>query len=232
MSLLTIVNKVQALANLPVTSTVATNTGDAQVQLLAIVNAVGEMLMSEHDWQTLITESSFTTTATEQQTNGLLPTDCDRVLNDTLWNRTTTDPVLGPVSSQLWQSQKANVVTTVWSQYRIKGNYFYFLPAPAAGQSIYYEYISNKWATDSTGATGKTALALDSDLSKFPERLMWLGTLWRWLEAKGFDYTQRFNEYEAEKSKVFGRDGTRRIMSAAGPMVRDLGRGKIKEGSW
>lgn len=231
MSLLTIINRVQAMCNLPVTTTVYSNTGDTQRQLLALCNVTGDVLMREHDWQVLVTETSFTTVATEEQTGHTLPTDLDRIINETLWNRTTTDPVYGPMSSQVWQAQKAQTTSSVWSQYRLKGNSFWFYPAPSAGQSIYYEYVSNKWC-QSSGGTAQSAWAADSDTARLPEHLMTLGTAWRWLESKGLDYTNRFDEYEREKSKIIGRDGTRRKVNIGGPTYRALGIGRIPDGSW
>lgn len=231
MTLLSIINRVQAVVNLPITTTVYSNTGEAQKQLLALCNMAGDVLMREYDWQALVSEGTFVTTATEQQTNGSLPSDCDRVINETLWNRTTTDPIFGPLSSQSWQSQKAQVAAAVWSQYRIRSNYFYLYPAPSASQNIYYEYVSNKWC-QSSGGTAQTAWAADTDTGKIPEHLLTLGTIWRWLEAKGLDYSNRYEEYEREKSKIIARDGTRRRVSVVGPNTMGLGRGRVPEGSW
>ena len=45
MSLLTIVNRAQAMLNLPVTTTVYSNTGETQKQLLALCNMAGDVLM-------------------------------------------------------------------------------------------------------------------------------------------------------------------------------------------
>lgn len=231
MSLLTIVNRAQAMLNLPVTTTVYSNTGETQKQLLALCNMAGDVLMREHEWQSLVTEQSFTTVATEQQTGHTLPSDLDRIINETLWNRSTTDPVYGPLTSQSWQAQKAQVTSTVWSQYRLRGNSFWLLPAPAAGQSIYYEYVSSKWC-QSAGGVAQSAWAADTDTAKLPEHLLTLGLVWRWLEAKGLDYTQRYDEYEREKAKIVSRDGTRRKLNAVGPTLQGLGRGRIPEGTW
>jgi len=151
MTLLTIVNRVQAMCNLPVTGTVFTNTGESQKQLLALCNMAGDVLAKEHDWQALITESTITTVATEEQTSYTLPTDMERIINETLFNRTTTDIVYGPLSPVSWQAQKASGTTASWSQYRLRGNSFWFYPAPAAGNSVYFEYVSSKWCALSGG---------------------------------------------------------------------------------
>lgn len=231
MSLLTIINRVQALVNLPITSTVYTNTGESQKQLLAMCNMAGDILMRDHDWQALVTETSFTTTATEQQTGHTLPTDLERIINETLYNRTTTDPVYGPLSSQSWQAQKAFGTVLTWSQYRLRGNSIWMYPSPSAGQSVYYEYVSNKWC-QSSGGTAQSAWAADSDTGRIPEHLLILGTTWRWLESKGLDYSQRFDEYDKERAKAIARDGTRKRHVIYGPTIRNLSQGRVPEGSW
>lgn len=231
MSLLSIVNRVQAMCNLPVTTTVYSNTGETQKQLLALSNMAGDILMKEHPWQVLVTETSFTTVATEQQTGHTLPTDLDRIVDETLWNRTTTDPVYGPISSRNWQAQKATTTSGVWSQYRLRGNSFYFYPAPSASQSIYYEYVSNKWC-QSSGGTAQSAWAADTDTGRIPEHLLILGLAWRWLESKGLDYGARFDEYEKELAKAKARDGTRKRHSITGPVYRTISTGRVPEGNW
>ena len=233
MTLLTIVNRVQAMCNLPVTTTVFTNTGETQKQLLALCNMAGDVLMKEHDWQALVTEKTFTTTATEEQTDATadLPTDMERIINETLWNRTTTDPVYGPISAANWQAQKATITSGVWSQYRIRGNSFWFYPVPAAGNSVYYEYVSNKWCQSSGGTAQATWLA-DSDTGRISEHLLTLGLAWRWLESKGLDYGARYDEYEKELAKAKARDGTRKRHSITGPVYRTVSTGRVPEGSW
>jgi len=219
------------MCNLPVTTTVFTNTGEAQKQLLALCNMTGDVLMKEHDWQVLTTETTFTTVATEEQTSHTLPTDMERIINETLFNRTTTEPVYGPTTARSWQAQKAFGTASTWSQYRLRGNSFWFIPAPVAGQTIYYEYVSSKWC-QSSGGTAQTAWATDSDTGRIPEHLLILGLAWRWLESKGLGYGSRFDEYEKEKSKAIARDGTRRRHLINGPSIRGTGQGRIPEGSW
>jgi len=232
-TLLTIVNRVQATCNLPVTTTVFSNTGETQKQLLALCNMAGDIIAREHDWQVLVTEKTFTTTATEEQTDGTaaLPTDLERIINETLWNRTTTDPVYGPLSAANWQAQKASMTSGVWSQYRLRGNSIWMYPIPAAGNSVYYEYVSKNWC-QSAGGTSQSAWAADSDTGRIPEHLLVLGLAWRWLESKGLDYGARYDEYEKELAKAKARDGTRKRHSITGPVYRTVSTGRVPEGSW
>lgn len=230
MSLLTMVNAAQALLNLPVTTTVMTNTGEAQVQLRQIAIAEGRSLARCHPWQRLVTETSFTTVAAELQTH-TLPTDLGWILNETLYNRTNTEQVNGPLSPRIWQEQKAVGTSLTWSQYRLRGNSIYMIPAPTASQSVYYEYVSNKWC-QSSGGTAQEYWQADGDTGKIDEFVMTLGIVWRWNKAKGLAYEQEYNEYMEERQRAISRDGTRRTLSVAGPLRFGLGKGNIPEGSW
>lgn len=230
MSLLTIVNDAQAVLNLPITTTVVTNTGDTQRQLLRLCNMAGRELARAHAWQALLTEQTFTTVAAELQTH-VIPSDFGWVVDDTLWNRTTTDRIWGPLSSQAWQAQKAMGTTLSESQFRIRANAFYFLPTPSASQTIAYEYASKYWCEDS-GGTDQEKWAADTDVPRVDEYLVTLGLIWRWKSAKGLDYSQERDEYEREVAQAKARDGGKRRTSVAGPTNRPLGIGRIREGSW
>ena len=232
MTLLSIVNRAQGMLNLPITTTVYANQGDAQKQLVALSNTEGDILAKDHPWQRLTVERTFTTTATEQQTNETLPAAFDRIVNETLWNRSLSQPVYGPLSPRIWQANKGIGTTSIWPSYRLRGNSFYFTPAPTAGQDIYYEYQSNQWC-ESSGGTGQSAWAADSDVSRLPDLVITLGLVWRWLEAKGFDYSNRYDEYMREKQKAKARDGTRRHLSMVGPpdFYSPVGP-SISDGNW
>lgn len=234
MSLLTLINGAQALLNLPVTSTVIGNTNQGVKQLLEIANTEGEELADQYAWQQLLFEHTFVTTATEQQTNGALPSDCGWIVDETIYNRDQTWKVTGPIGSRYWQDRKAFGANIAWSQYRIMRNYFYFLPAPTAGEDVYFEYVSNKWCSDSTGVTKRTAWAVDTDVGLLDEKLMKLGIIWRWKKAKSMEYQDDFNMWMAKLQRNTARNGTKQKLSAAGPLPQRVhrGRGTIPEGSW
>lgn len=234
MTLLSICNEAQAALNLPVTTAVYSNTGNTQRQLLNLSNIEGRELADEYAWQALVTETSFTTTATEEQTHSSadLPSDLGWIIDETLYNRTAVLRIIGPLGAREWQDQKAFGAAGADSQYRIRGNSFWVLPAPTASQSVYYEYVSDKWCQATGGGTTRTAWGADTDVGRIPEHLLTLGLIWRWKAAKGLDYTQDFETYLIAKGRKTSRDGTRRKLSAVGPQPRSNGRGRIPEGSW
>ena len=233
MTLLTLINEAQSLLNLPVTTTVVSHTGDTQRQLLQLAIAEGRSLARAHTWQNLLSETTFTTTATEEQTHASadLPADFGWIVPETMWNRTTTEPVRGPLSSRDWQYQKASGTIVADPQFRIRANSFYFLPAPTASQTCAYEYVSKYWC-ESSGGTDQEKWLADTDVGRIDEYLMTLGVIWRWNRAKGHAYDQDWQDYQAEKSRVIARDGSRKTLSVVGPSRRSLGVGRISEGSW
>jgi len=232
MTLLTIVNRAQALLNLPITTTVYSSTGQTQKQLLSIANTDGELLAAEYAWQQLTVETSFTTTATEEQTNGTLPSDFGWMINETMFNSTTNDSVVGPINPREWQEVLSNGVNVSTPRYRIRGNKILFNPAPPAGQSVYYEYTSKNWC-ESSGGTDQNTWAADSDVGRLPEDLLVLGLVWRWREAKGLDYTEAFQTWKTACDRTSARQGAKRRLSMVGATSpRYPGRGNIPDGSW
>jgi hypothetical protein len=231
-TLLAIMNKAQALLNLPITTQVVNSTNQTQKQLLAIANMDGELLAEEFAWQQLTTETSFLTTATETQTNSTLPNDFGWVINETLYNRDTNLPVVGPVNPREWQEMLSNGINVSTPRYRVRGNLFLFNPAPTAGQDVYYEYVSKNWCESSTG-TGQSAWAADTDVSILPDNLHVLGIIWRWRASKGLDYNQDFMTWEATRNRAAARQGAKRRLSIVGPTSpRYPGRSNIPDGSW
>ena len=232
MTLLTIVNDAQALLNLPITTTVIANTGQTQKQLLALANIDGRMLAEEYSWQQLIVQTSFTTTATEEQTNGTLAADFGWMVPETMYNRTTTLPVVGPINPREWQELLANGVNVSDPRYRIRANKILFSPVPPASESVYYEYVSRYWC-ESSGGTDQEDWAADSDLPRLPENVLTLGLVWRWRAAKGLDYSEDFRTWEIARDRVAARQGAKRKLSIVGnTSPRYPGRGNIPDGSW
>jgi hypothetical protein len=130
-------------------SVVATSTDPQIIQLMSIANEEGQDLSSRYPWQALQNESTFTTVAAETQ--GVITTLAGAsfryILNDIMWNRSLLRPVFGPLTPQDWQALKARNVTGPYNQFRIRGNSVLFIPAPVAGNTIAFEWISKNWVT-------------------------------------------------------------------------------------
>lgn len=224
MSMLTIVQAAQRRLGLAVASTVAGNSDDTATQLLALLNQAGEELCEAYAWQAITKEATFTTLAAESQ--GLMETIAPGwlyIVNDTIWNRSRNQPVKGGLSSQEWQQQKSSNVTGPFSQYRIRQGYLRFLPTPAAGDTCAFEYVSKHWATDSTGATGKSAFTVDTDLPVLDDQLLTLALVWRFKQANGLDWAAEYQMYENRLNNAMARDGGKPVIRLDGERLMGLG---------
>jgi len=231
MTALSIVQDATARLFLTVPNQVFTSNDAQTVQMRSLLNALGKEILREFPWQALRIEGSITTVATLQQS--ALPADFGYIVNDSMWNRTLNRQIAGPLSPQEWQREQAGpVVTSVEFAFRIMGNYFYITPTPTAGQSVYYEYVSKYWATDSTGATPKIAMTADADLSLLDEELLTLGIMWRFLSAKGMDYSQPFADFQTRLKSLMGHDGGKPTLSLHRPQPIRLAMPNIPDGTF
>jgi hypothetical protein len=179
---------------------------DQQVrQLVGLAQQEGKELAKRHSWQALTKENTFTSVAAETQTSSV-PSDFDRFIDDTFFNRTEKRKLEGPLSPQQWAFHKSVVATTLVEAFRQRGNDILITPTPTAGQTMAYEYVSTQWC-ESSGGTDQAAWAADTDVGLLPEELMTLGVVWRWQRTKGLDYAESFNTYEAQVAQTIARDG-------------------------
>lgn len=199
------------LAAFPVPNAVVTNSDIQIVQILGLLNEEGRYLSTRHDWQALETEAAFTTVATESQgTMSALAPNYRFIKNNTIWNRTQQRPLYGPLSARQWQYQKGSNFNGPWSQYRIVGDTLKFVPAPTAGESCYFEYVTNNWAN------GLDSFTDDSDTTLLDEECLTLGLIWRWKQTKGFDFAADFDKYDKRVISLISRDGTKPILNLSG----------------
>lgn len=188
------------------------------MQIVELVNEDGQELAARHTWQVLTNQSSYTTVATESQGSilTLAGADFSFMVNNTMWNRTQRRPVFGPLSPAEWQTMQAQFSSGPWISYRIRGNNIICFPTPTAGQSVYFEWISKNWATNSTGLTAAASMTADTDVSKLTERLHVLGGVWRFKKANNLDYAEDFNVYEAAVNDAITRDGSKPMLNMGG----------------
>jgi len=207
---------------------------DQQIrQLLGLANQEGKELAKRHNWQRITKEKTITATATEEQSSAI-PSDFDRILNGTFYNRTQNRRVEGPMDAAEWQQYKASIASVLFDAYRIRGNSMLLAPTPTADDSYAYEYVSLWWCTTAAGTTPTLAAwAADTDVGILPEDLMGLGVVWRFLKAKGLDYSEPFRTYEAQLMLAVGRDGGKRSVYMGRSMdYRRRREPRWPDGSW
>lgn len=229
MSYLTIVQRAAQLLSLPTPATVVGSTDPNVVQLGALANEVGEALSRDHDWQALTRQYTFQTADAEEQPDAV-PDDWDRFLPDTFYNRTTIRQ-LQLITPQVWQAIKAlPALGTPYIMWRERDGVFLTTPTPPADQTIAYEYVSKNWVL-SPASVPRSYFQEDADTTYLDERLLRLGTIWRFKQTKGLDYAEDLKTYEIERQKTQGKDGGATALNIAGAMQFTLG-ANVQSGSF
>ena len=154
-------------------------------------------------------------TYTFGQVNYAMPSDYQRMVNKTQYNKSNRWSVIGPKDAQEWQWLKASYVTTgPRMRFRISGNKFTVWPMPSSNVILGFEYQSGSWAAAADG-TAQQKLINDNDTSLFPDYLMILGTKLKYFQIKGFDTTDLKADYLRELSKFKAQDAGADTLSLA-----------------
>lgn len=232
MSLLTIIQDTCNTVGIDSPTSAIGNTDQDIIQLIQLSQLEGKALCDEYDWDALQTEATFTTVAAESQ--GLLTTIAPgfkKFINETQWNRDIRYPLYGSITPQTYQSMKAANYAGPYSRYRIRGKLFIMFPAPSAGQTEAFEYITKNWISTSGSDTDRWTL--DADTALIDEDIITLGTIWRWLKAHNMDYSEEFRQYEIRKNNAMAIDGGKMRKSLdAGSLYDKPFYPMLPEGNW
>jgi len=154
-------------------------------------------------------------TYTFGKVNYAMPSDYQRMVNKTQYNKSNRWSVIGPKDAQEWQWLKASYVTTgPRMRYRIQGNKFAVWPMPTSNVILGFEYQSGSWVVGADG-TPKTRFSADTDTSIFPDRLLVLGTKLKYFQIKGFDTAALQADFAREVSKFKAQDAGADTLSLA-----------------
>lgn len=214
MSLLTVVRNVCGRIGIPSPAVVVSNTELQIQQLLALANEEGEELAQRHAWQMLTQEATFTTVAATSQ--GALTTlagpSFGWIVSDTIWNRTQRRPIYGPKSAQERQAIINSAISGPFLKYYLRGGELQIIPNPPVADVCFFEWVSENWC-QSAGSVKQSAWAADTDTGLLDEGLMTAGIIWRWRQAKGFDYAEDFRKYEMRLEAEIGREKSSPVLS-------------------
>ena len=148
-----------------------------------------------------------------------LPSDFERPIDNTMWDRTRYWAMRGPQSPQQWQMYKSSIIgkAAIERRWRIRNiggtNLFSIDPVPTdKGAALVFEYVSNGWCKSAGGAYQSQWLA-DTDIGVLDEYLIQLGTRWRMLRRLGISYSEELDEYERQVSKAAAQDGGAAVLS-------------------
>jgi hypothetical protein len=179
-----------------INAAIATNwmiTGTGINQDTYIVTATGTTVTVSQ-----LPTASGTVQLTFGQTKYPLPSDYDRQIDRTHYDKSKRWEMLGPETPQQWQFLKSSYISTgPRMRYRIMGGEFQIWPIVSTNEYLGYEYISNAWA-DSVAGVPQTSFVQDTDTCIFPDRLMVLALKKKYFEVKGFDTSSYQRDYDME----------------------------------
>ena len=210
---------------LPIPATVFGTTDPGVVQIMRLLEEECIDLSSRDRVQVLTKEMSFTSLAAEVQGTisgglGSGPTQFSGyryMLTRTFWNRTQLIPVIGANNPREYQWLKALNITGPYSSYRWMGDQLRLIPAPPAGHTLVFEYVSKFWMTAAAGATPGSRFTADGDTILLPEDVIAIGLKWRWLKTKGQPYAEDFDRYEEMVADMLTRDEAQPVLDMSKP---------------
>lgn len=184
----------------------ATTNRDA-VLLFRLAKKEGFLLSRRAFWSALRKEHTFSTVAADSQGTASMPSDFSCFVEETIYDRTSRRPWLGPITPQEWQQYKTNLIVPSDPHYIQRGATLLVSPLQATGHSVYYEYISKNWARSNAGAEQSTFLN-DSDTHVFADdQILTQGIIWRWRKHKSMAFEDEREDYERMVTDQIMRDG-------------------------
>jgi hypothetical protein len=233
MTLLTLCQDVADEVGIKQPSSIVSGTSQDQRQLLRLADRAGRMIMTAHDWERLVSEGSVTLVTSDQ--DYALPADFDKLVPESMWNRDASRPVVVPLTSREWQYYEGwNYISGLNLRARIKGGELVFqqtIDASLNGEVIYFDYISNAFC-ESSGGTGQSAFAADTDVTRMDEYLHSLCMVWLYKKAKGIpDWQFDYQLYKKELHNRIGADGSARAVRLGGVKAPFIG-ANVPDGSY
>ena len=197
-------------------------------KLLRYANKTGTRLMKKVAWEVLRKEKTFTSVATETQT-GILPSDFDRFVTETFWDRTYATLMPGPISASEWPGLKAFNYAGE-AKFALRGGSVLVIPVPASGRSYAFEYVSNTWC-QSAALAAQTAFAADTDTGILDEELLTLGTKFVYLTDEGLPNQIAAAEFKEYFDMVLDNDQPNARIMVAGDIFGIAGSGRHYTGT-
>lgn len=224
-TLLEVMTEVMGRLAQPVPTTVMGNTDKGVIQFKTLLQEGLDSLCQRCQWERLNFEYTWLTVAAEDQgvlMNGLgspvvAPNGYSYMLPDTLWDRTNKLPLVGPLDPQDWQAMKAWIINGPRYQFRVRGGHFYINPAPSAGWTWAFEYMSEFPIQATAGGVYKQRFTADTDVILLPNTFVELDLTWRWKKSKGLPYAQDFQDLENLLANMIARNQPAKVLHMDSP---------------
>lgn len=184
------------------TNLVGNQEQNARRILTSIKDGVEIDAFTDVDWEMLKQSVSISVLGAGVTTYAL-PTDFDRIINDTIWDDTNYNRVRGPVDLREWQEFNKGLAQLAGVELvcRIQGapatntKVMTFYPDTSAA-TVSLWYISNKYVI-SSGSALKADITADDDQFLIPAKVVRAAAKWRLLRSLGMSFQDERVEYSS-----------------------------------
>jgi hypothetical protein len=158
-------------------------------KFIALANIAGDEIARRADWSAML--------GLHNATSKTLPADFLRLVPGGAVNLTApvASPVRGPLSSdQMASIARLGAATSLY--YGFANGGIAYSRALIAGEVVELRYVSRNWLLN--GVVPSNRIIADSDTTRFPERLLTKGIIWRFKRDTGLPYEDELSEWEAD----------------------------------
>lgn len=229
-----LINSAARRANLPIASSFVTTPTDSALQYLENFYEVCEDLLSRGAWSCLKKNHQFTTTNTDEYA---FPSDYWTPIIDTQWDTTNQWKLKLVTDAGFTEELYWFGPSSTRTSFRIFGSPLADPKKPInidpieTGLVFSFDYISNLFLVNSTGATRKELVTADTDLCLFPEMTVKAGWKYFWLKKKGQDTSLAEALYERLIARTMHKD-TGPVISSRSPNPEEDRFFNTQEGNW
>ena len=206
MSLLTVANAVADETKGPRPATIIGNVDPSAQNMLRMINRCGYKLMLSYPWSILRTEATVTAPGVETLIS-TMPTDFNRFVPETMWDRGTNNLVSGPVKPVEWNGLKVQTFSSQNKKFIYRGGSVLTQPVIDSGVTVAYEYVSKNWVDIAATGTPKGSMTIDTDVSRIDEELLIACVCYSWLDADGQPAATAFQYFRDMFDMITGNDG-------------------------
>jgi hypothetical protein len=213
-----IINRTALEVGLLPSSSPVTDTNEAFIQLVGLLNSSGQELCELNDWQILVKPFEIDTLDTDSGKYDL-PDDFNYFIDQTGWDRKNNLPLAGPLSAQDWTYLEGRNLasSTIYASYRQNDGQIWIYPQPPPdAMQLTFEYISRNWLKE-TGSSipNRDTIGNGTDICILDPLLSIKFLKLKWLQAKGFDYSTAAMEFDTLLLSRTGKSVGAPILSAS-----------------
>jgi hypothetical protein len=196
-----IANEAFEVLGLPKMSTLFGTSSSSAIQMKHLMRMIAsdlkKTLLPMGGFRDLIFDYQITTIANQAVYD--LPTNFDRFINDTAWDKTNYYR-LTPAQADKWSLYKNSVwgQNTIYKRFRlIRDNKIEFDPVPTqSGDILKFEYISNQLFSNNDKSVFYEKPFADTDLFLLDNEIMLRGLIYKWKLQNGLAADDDIEDYE------------------------------------